>query len=111
MSGAGRPTLYKPEHASRARELCANDLAGRFDMARGTIGQWDSPASEAHPLDETAKRGPESAETPGTRPAHRINAIDRLDGRCGSQFAPPGGVGTGGNPPQCCCLTPGVPVR
>ncbi|MEA2909169.1 MAG: hypothetical protein QOJ15_1250, partial [Bradyrhizobium sp.] len=35
MSGRGRPTLYKPEHASRARELCARgattpDLAGRF---------------------------------------------------------------------------------
>ena len=23
MTGPGRPTLYKPEHASRARELCA----------------------------------------------------------------------------------------
>jgi hypothetical protein len=23
MSGPGRPTLYKPEHASRARALCA----------------------------------------------------------------------------------------
>ena len=23
MSGPGRPTLYKPEHASRARPLCA----------------------------------------------------------------------------------------
>jgi transposase-like protein len=45
MSGRGRPTLYKPEHASRARELCARgattpDLAGRFGVARSTIGQW-----------------------------------------------------------------------
>ena len=45
MSGPGRPTLYKPEHASRARELCArgatgHDLAGRFGVARSTIGQW-----------------------------------------------------------------------
>ena len=45
MSGPGRPTLYKPEHASRARELCARgatnpDLAGRFGVARSTIGQW-----------------------------------------------------------------------
>jgi len=43
MSGRGRPTLYKPEHASRARELCARgattpDLAGRFGVARSTIG-------------------------------------------------------------------------
>ena len=45
MSGPGRPTLYKPEHAERARELCArgatgHDLAGRFGVARSTIGQW-----------------------------------------------------------------------
>jgi hypothetical protein len=45
MSGPGRPTLYKPEHAGRARELCARratnpDLAGRFGVARSTIGQW-----------------------------------------------------------------------
>jgi hypothetical protein len=41
MSGPGRPTLYKPEHASRAREFCARgatnpDLAGRFGVARNT---------------------------------------------------------------------------
>jgi len=45
MTGPGRPTLYKPEHADRARELCAggatgHDLAGRFGVARSTIGQW-----------------------------------------------------------------------
>jgi transposase-like protein len=45
MTGPGRPTFYKPEHASRARELCARgatnpDLAGRFGVARSTIGQW-----------------------------------------------------------------------
>ena len=45
MSGPGRPTLYKPEHASRARELCARgatnpDLAGRFGVARSTIDLW-----------------------------------------------------------------------
>jgi hypothetical protein len=42
---SGRPTLYKPDHADRARELCARgatnpDLAGRFGVARSTIGQW-----------------------------------------------------------------------
>jgi hypothetical protein len=41
MSGPGRPTLYKPAHVSRARELCARgatnpDLAGRFGVARNT---------------------------------------------------------------------------
>ena len=45
MTGPGRPTLYRLEHASRARELCARgatnpDLAGRFGVARSTIGQW-----------------------------------------------------------------------
>ena len=45
MSGPGRPTLYKPEHASRARELCARgatnpDLAGRFGVVRSTIDLW-----------------------------------------------------------------------
>jgi helix-turn-helix resolvase-like protein len=41
MTGPGRPTLYKPEHADRARELYARgatnpDLAGRFSVARST---------------------------------------------------------------------------
>ena len=45
MTGPGRPTLYKPEYASRARELCARgatnpDLAGRFSVARSTIDLW-----------------------------------------------------------------------
>jgi hypothetical protein len=45
MSGPGRPTLDKPEHASRARGLCARgatnpDLAGRFGVARSTIDLW-----------------------------------------------------------------------
>jgi hypothetical protein len=51
MSGPGRPTLYRPEHASRGRRLCARgatnlDLAGRFGMARSTIGQWIATHSE-----------------------------------------------------------------
>jgi hypothetical protein len=45
MSGPGRPTLYKPEHAGRAREFCARgatnpDLAGRFGVSRSTIDLW-----------------------------------------------------------------------
>ena len=51
MSGPGRPTLYRPEHASRGRQLCARgatnlDLAGRFGVARSTIGQWIATHSE-----------------------------------------------------------------
>ena len=38
MSSPGRPTLYKPEHADRARELCARgatnpDLAAALGAA------------------------------------------------------------------------------
>ena len=45
MTGPGRPTLYKPEYAERARDLCARgatnpDLAGRFSVARSTIDLW-----------------------------------------------------------------------
>ncbi len=45
MTGPGRPTLYKPEHADRARDLCARgatvkDLAGRFGVVRSTIDLW-----------------------------------------------------------------------
>ena len=51
MSGPGRPTLYKPEHAARALELCARgatnpDLAGRFGVARSTIDLWIATHSE-----------------------------------------------------------------
>jgi hypothetical protein len=45
MTGPGRPTLYKPEYADRARDLCSRgatnkDLAGRFGVARSTIDLW-----------------------------------------------------------------------
>ncbi len=45
MTGPGRPTLYKAEHAERARDLCSRgatnkDLAGRFGVARSTIDLW-----------------------------------------------------------------------
>ena len=55
MSGPGRPTLYKPEHAGRARELCARgatipDLAGRFGVARSTIDLWAAlDGARGHP--------------------------------------------------------------
>ena len=43
MSGPARPPLYKPEHASRPREMCGDtnpDLAGCPGVACSTIGQW-----------------------------------------------------------------------
>ena len=45
MKGFGRPTLYEPEHAERARELCVRGatnrvLAARFGVARSTIDEW-----------------------------------------------------------------------
>src|SRR5437899_4819797 len=45
MTGPGRPTLYKPEYAERARQLCKlgatnRMLAEHFDVARSTIDQW-----------------------------------------------------------------------
>ena len=45
MTGPGRPTLYNPEYAGRARDLCSRgatnqDLAGRFSVARSTIDLW-----------------------------------------------------------------------
>ena len=50
MSGPGRPTLYKPEHASRARELCARGATSRCSIppARAgakpaTGGNWRKP--------------------------------------------------------------------
>src|SRR5258708_23429017 len=64
MTGPGRPTLYKPEHASRARELCARgatnpDLAGRFGVARSTIGQWIANHPE---LAEAVQQGRDVAD-------------------------------------------------
>lgn len=45
MNGPGRPTLYKPDYAERARELCILGatnrlLAEHFGVARSTIDQW-----------------------------------------------------------------------
>jgi hypothetical protein len=64
MSSPGRPTLYKPEHASRARELCERgatnpDLAGRFGVARSTIDLWIATHSE---FAEAVEQGRDVAE-------------------------------------------------
>jgi hypothetical protein len=47
MSGPARPTLYNPEYADCARELCARrvttpDLVGRFGVGPSPIGQWSA---------------------------------------------------------------------
>jgi hypothetical protein len=43
MSGPARPPLYKPERASRPREMCGDtnpDLARRPGVVCSTIGRW-----------------------------------------------------------------------
>jgi hypothetical protein len=45
MDGAGRPSLYKPEFAERAYELCLagatnQELADGFDVGHSTIDNW-----------------------------------------------------------------------
>jgi hypothetical protein len=54
MSGPGRPTLYKPEHASRARELCARGATSRCSIPPARAGA--KPAIERErPLAEKSK--------------------------------------------------------
>ena len=50
-SGAGRKTLYKPEYAVTAAELCQNgatdqDLADEFDVSYRTIMRWQAKYPE-----------------------------------------------------------------
>lgn len=64
MTGPGRPTLYQPEHAERARKLCARgatnrDLAARFGVARSTIGQWIATHPE---FDQAVQQGRDLAD-------------------------------------------------
>ena len=45
MSNLGRPTAYKPEDCELAHNYCllgatAEELAGFFDVTRGTINNW-----------------------------------------------------------------------
>jgi hypothetical protein len=45
MSNMGRPTAYKPEYCELAHNYCllgatAEELAGFFDVTRGTINNW-----------------------------------------------------------------------
>jgi hypothetical protein len=106
MSGPGRPTLYKPEHASRARELCATgatnpDLAGRFGVAPGTIGLWI--ATHLEPTlwmrqQNEGRKGRKGRKPPAAiRRVGFVNDFDRLHVRCGGRFAPLCAAETGGN--------------
>jgi hypothetical protein len=124
MSGPGRPTLYKPEYASRAGELCARgaanpDLAGCFGVARGAIGQWIAThpefaeavqqgrdvadAIQAEPAlwvrrENDRRKGRKGRKLPVTiRRVGFVNDINHLDVRCGGRFAPLGVAETGGN--------------
>jgi hypothetical protein len=80
MTGPGRPTLHKPEHAGRARELCARgatnpDLAGRFGVARSTIGQWIA----SHPeFAEAVQQGRDVADVSAVEPLFtRVTRLTR----------------------------------
>jgi hypothetical protein len=94
MSGPGRPTLDKPEHASRARPLCARDainpdllepaLRVNSKTSGGKGGNLESLGNSGLFDDGATLRKP--AETGG-------NPLQRLCSR---------------NCPQFCCLTQGV---
>ena len=59
MDGAGRPSLYKPEFAEQAFELCLagatnQDLADTFEVGHSTIDNW----LQKHPeFAQSVKRG------------------------------------------------------
>ncbi|HEX9522547.1 MAG TPA: hypothetical protein VF949_06250, partial [Reyranella sp.] len=59
MDGPGRPSLYKPEFAAQAYELCLagatnRDLADCFDVGHSTIDNW----LQRHPeFAQSVKRG------------------------------------------------------
>ena len=64
MTGFGRPTLYKPEYAERARELCARGainphLAAHFGVARSTVGEWIAKHPE---FAEAVQQGRDAAD-------------------------------------------------
>ncbi|HTG24990.1 MAG TPA: transposase, partial [Reyranella sp.] len=59
MDGPGRPSLYKPEFAAQAFELCLagatnRDLADTFEVGHSTIDNW----LQKHPeFAQSVKRG------------------------------------------------------
>src|SRR5216683_8215382 len=64
MDGPGRPSLYKPEFAEQAFELCLagatnQDLADTFDVGHSTIDNW----LQKHPeFAQSVKRGRDLAD-------------------------------------------------
>src|ERR1700716_1517183 len=59
MDGPGRPSLYKPEFAAQAFELCLagatnRDLADSFEVGHSTIDNWLQKHSE---FAQSVKRG------------------------------------------------------
>jgi hypothetical protein len=88
MSGPGRPPLYKPEHASRARELCARG-ATNPDLLE--------PAPWARQQNDRRK-GRKGRKPPATiRCVGFVNDINHPDVRCGGRFEPLGVAETGEN--------------
>src|SRR3982074_2871228 len=76
MDGPGRPSLYKPEFAAQAFELCLagatnRDLADTFDVGHSTIDNWLLKHPEAaHRATRRRSPGPRSS---GCAPAVRSN--------------------------------------
>src|SRR5262245_40374254 len=64
MDGPGRPTLYKPEFAEQAYDLCLmgatnQDLADCFEVSRSTIDKWLRRERE---FAQTVRRGRDLAD-------------------------------------------------
>jgi hypothetical protein len=88
MSGPGRPPLYKPEHASRARALCARG-ATNPDLLEPA--PWVRQQNEG-------RKGRKGRKPPATiRRVGFVSDINHPDVRCGGRFAPLAAAETGGN--------------
>jgi hypothetical protein len=88
MSGPGRPTLYKPQHASRARELCPRG-ATNPDLLEPTL--WVRQQNDGR----KGRKGRKPSAT--IRRVGFVNDINHPDVRCASRFAPLAAAETGGN--------------
>jgi hypothetical protein len=88
MDGPGRPSLYKPEFAAQAFELCLagatnRDLADTFEVGHSTIDNW----LQKHPeFAQSVKRGRDLADG---RVAHGLYSRHRLYLRDHPGCAPP----------------------
>ena len=71
MDGPGRPSLYKPEFAEQAFELCLagatnRDLADTFEVGHSTIDNWLQKQPE---FAQSVRRGRALADV-GRMPGH-----------------------------------------